>query len=101
MAGRLAHVGIDVAHVHGGPLREDADPARAERAGHFPALKIKLGGPRDLATLEAVRKVFAGPIRVDANTGWTRDDAVAILPELEKPLGQGGAGRFRLETPKP
>ena len=25
----------------------------------------------------------------------------AILPELEKPLGQGGAGRFRLETPRP
>jgi 23S rRNA (adenine2030-N6)-methyltransferase len=24
-----------------------------------------------------------------------------ILPELEKPLGQGGAGRFRLEAPKP
>jgi 23S rRNA (adenine2030-N6)-methyltransferase len=24
----------------------------------------------------------------------------AILPELEKPLGQGGAGRFRLETPR-
>jgi 23S rRNA (adenine2030-N6)-methyltransferase len=24
----------------------------------------------------------------------------AILPELEKPLGQGGAGRFRLEVPK-
>jgi 23S rRNA (adenine2030-N6)-methyltransferase len=23
-----------------------------------------------------------------------------ILPELEKPLGQGGAARFRLETPK-
>jgi 23S rRNA (adenine2030-N6)-methyltransferase len=25
----------------------------------------------------------------------------AILPELEKPLGLGGAGRFRLEMPKP
>ena len=25
----------------------------------------------------------------------------AILPELEKPLGRGGAGRYRLETPKP
>jgi 23S rRNA (adenine2030-N6)-methyltransferase len=25
----------------------------------------------------------------------------AILPELEKPLGQGGASRFRLEAPKP
>jgi 23S rRNA (adenine2030-N6)-methyltransferase len=24
-----------------------------------------------------------------------------ILPELEKPLGQGGAGRFRLDVPKP
>jgi len=24
-----------------------------------------------------------------------------ILPELEKPLGQGGAGRFRIEVPKP
>jgi 23S rRNA (adenine2030-N6)-methyltransferase len=25
----------------------------------------------------------------------------AILPELERPLGQGGPGRFRLEVPKP
>jgi 23S rRNA (adenine2030-N6)-methyltransferase len=25
----------------------------------------------------------------------------SILPELEKPLGQGGAGRFRLDMPKP
>jgi 23S rRNA (adenine2030-N6)-methyltransferase len=25
----------------------------------------------------------------------------AILPELEKPLGQGGAGRFKLEVPSP
>ena len=29
------------------------------------------------------------------------EELKAILPELEKPLGQGGAGRFRLETPKP
>jgi L-alanine-DL-glutamate epimerase-like enolase superfamily enzyme len=55
---------------------------RARRARRFPALKIKVGGPADLATLEAVRAVFDGPIRVDANTGWTREDAVAILPEL-------------------
>jgi 23S rRNA (adenine2030-N6)-methyltransferase len=25
----------------------------------------------------------------------------AILPELEKPLGQGGAARFRLEAVRP
>jgi L-Ala-D/L-Glu epimerase len=55
---------------------------RAKRAADFPALKIKVGGPADIATLRAVRDVYAGPIRVDANTGWTRDDAVALLPEL-------------------
>ena len=36
------------------------------------------------------------------NPPWTlQGELKAILPELEKPLGQGGAGRFRLETPKP
>jgi 23S rRNA (adenine2030-N6)-methyltransferase len=36
------------------------------------------------------------------NPPWTLlGELKAILPELEKPLGQGGAGRFRLETPKP
>jgi len=57
---------------------------RAARAAHFPALKIKVGGPSDLATLEAVRAVFGGPIRVDANTAWMLDDAVALLPDLER-----------------
>ena len=36
------------------------------------------------------------------NPTWTLQGAIkTILPELEKPLGQGGAGRFRLEVPKP
>ena len=55
---------------------------RAARAAHFPALKIKCGGPADLETLRAVREVFTGPIRVDANTGWTRADAETLLPAL-------------------
>jgi L-alanine-DL-glutamate epimerase-like enolase superfamily enzyme len=55
---------------------------RATRAARFPALKIKLGGPDDLATLDAVRGVFDGPIRVDANTGWTREGALELLPAL-------------------
>ncbi|HTS15127.1 MAG TPA: enolase C-terminal domain-like protein, partial [Candidatus Sulfotelmatobacter sp.] len=55
---------------------------RAARAGRFPALKIKLGGPRDLATLEAVRAVYGGPIRVDANTGWELADGERLVPEL-------------------
>lgn len=55
---------------------------RARRAGRFPALKIKVGGPADLATLEAVRAVYGGPIRVDANTGWTPAGAERLVPEL-------------------
>ena len=57
---------------------------RAVRAARFPALKIKVGGRADLATLEAVRAVYGGPLRVDANTGWQPDDAVVLLPELER-----------------
>jgi 23S rRNA (adenine2030-N6)-methyltransferase len=35
------------------------------------------------------------------NPPWTlQGELRTILPELEKPLGQGGAGRFRLETAK-
>jgi len=55
---------------------------RARRAGAFPALKIKMGGPADLATLRPVREVYEGPIRVDANTGWTPEVAVELLPGL-------------------
>jgi L-Ala-D/L-Glu epimerase / N-acetyl-D-glutamate racemase len=57
---------------------------RARRVAHFPALKIKVGGPADLETLEAVRAVFGGPLRVDANTGWEPEVAAAMLPELER-----------------
>ena len=55
---------------------------RARRAARFPALKIKVGGPSDLETLEAVRAVYGGPIRVDANTGWDRATADRLLPAL-------------------
>ena len=56
--------------------------ARAERANHFPALKIKVGGTQDLETLEAVRRVFAGPIRVDANTAWEPEAGAKLVPDL-------------------
>lgn len=92
LAGR--RLGLDLCDLVGTPhevpptdftigLDEPAIVAqRAARAAHFPALKIKLGGPQDLATLEAVRAVFAGPIRVDANTGWTLADGERLVPEL-------------------
>jgi len=56
--------------------------ARAERAAGFPALKIKVGGPRDVETLEAVRRVYGGRLRVDANTGWQPDEGARLVPDL-------------------
>lgn len=55
---------------------------RAARATDFPALKIKVGGPSDLETLEAVRGVYGGPLRVDANTGWDPEEGARLVPEL-------------------
>jgi L-Ala-D/L-Glu epimerase len=62
----------------------DVVAERARRAAHFPALKVKVGGPADLETLEAVRSVYTGPIRVDANTAWRPDAILPLLPELER-----------------
>ncbi len=55
---------------------------RAAAAAHFPALKVKVGGPHDLATVQAVRRRFDGPIRVDANTAWQPEEALRLLPAL-------------------
>lgn len=57
---------------------------RASRAAAFPSLKIKVGGPADIETLEAVRAVYSGPLRVDANTGWTPEQAARLIPELAR-----------------
>jgi L-alanine-DL-glutamate epimerase-like enolase superfamily enzyme len=63
----------------------DTPAVVAERAPRrdFPALKAA-GGAADVETLEAVRAVYDGPIRVDANTGWTPEGALALLPALER-----------------
>jgi L-alanine-DL-glutamate epimerase-like enolase superfamily enzyme len=55
---------------------------RALRLRHFPALKVKVGGVADLETLEAVREVYSGPIRVDANRGWRPEFAERMVPVL-------------------
>lgn len=47
-----------------------------------PVYKIKLGGMHDLEIIEAIRKETTAAIRVDANAGWTYDEAKEILPAL-------------------
>jgi len=57
---------------------------KVEEAADYPVLKIKLGGDRDEEVLRTIRAATDRPIRVDANAGWTRDRAVAILPVLKE-----------------
>ncbi|MGH2960598.1 MAG: mandelate racemase/muconate lactonizing enzyme family protein, partial [Solirubrobacterales bacterium] len=65
-----------------------AGSAGAWAARGFDTFKLKLGVGDDLRQVSAVRDAL-GPeavIRVDANGSWSRDDAIAILRELE-PVG--------------
>ncbi len=83
-------------------------PAKSRRATDALAQQVAGIAP----TSKVLRLEFsAAPQLADAaltsagllivNPPWTlATEMKAILPELEKPLGQGGAGRFRLEIAK-
>jgi L-Ala-D/L-Glu epimerase / N-acetyl-D-glutamate racemase len=60
----------------------DGTRDRARRARRYRALKVKVGGPDDLDRLRAVREESDAPVRVDANEGWTLEDARGLMPEL-------------------
>jgi len=55
---------------------------KVREAGEFEVLKVKMGTDDDRAVLEAVRDVTDRPLRVDANEGWTLDDALERLDWL-------------------
>ena len=65
----------------------------------WPIYKVKMGGRDDLQVLEALRVVTDAPFRVDANAGWSLDEALRLLPRLarlgvtlvEQPLAKGDA----------
>lgn len=57
---------------------------RARKLADHPALKIKVGFDGDVDAVAAIRTVFSGALRVDANEGWDEDDAIARLKELER-----------------
>lgn len=50
----------------------------------WPIYKIKLGTPEDIAIVEALRKHTDAVFRVDANAGWTLDEALEKIPVLAK-----------------
>ncbi|HUP20876.1 MAG TPA: dipeptide epimerase [Gemmatimonadota bacterium] len=57
--------------------------AKVEEAARWPILKIKMGFEGDVEVLERIRGMTGKPIRVDANEGWSRDQALARIPALE------------------
>jgi len=70
--------------------------AKVREAAAFPILKIKVGGPNDRATLEAIRRVTDKPLYVDANEGWTdRNQAIEMIRWME------GIGVVLIEQPLP
>lgn len=56
------------------------------KAKPWPIYKIKLGTPNDIEIIEALRKHTDAALRIDANAGWTLDEALHKIPVL-KDLG--------------
>jgi len=57
---------------------------RAAAVTDFKVLKIKIGTDHDDEVLSAIREVTDLPIRVDANIGWTKEQAVENINRLEQ-----------------
>lgn len=57
---------------------------KVEEAKDFPVLKIKVGFQNDIEILKEIRKITKAIFRVDANTGWTLDDAIQKLNLMEE-----------------
>lgn len=53
------------------------------QAKPWPIYKIKCGTTHDLEKIKALRKITNSPFRLDANAGWSLDQALEILPQLE------------------
>jgi len=49
----------------------------------WPIYKIKLGTPGDLRIMEALRASTDALFRVDANAGWSLEEALEIIPRLK------------------
>jgi L-Ala-D/L-Glu epimerase len=56
--------------------------ARATRLSSYPALKLKVGFEGDVDAVAAIREIYPGRIRIDANEGWSADQAVDRLGQL-------------------
>jgi len=56
---------------------------RIAEAKDYKILKVKMGSANDRQMIEMIRKHTDRPIRVDANEGWTREEALEKIQWLE------------------
>ena len=71
--------------------------AEQAKASGYPILKIKLGSEKDEQIIAAIRKTTDAKLFADVNAGWTREQALQIIPRLvdydleliEQPLAVG------------
>ena len=81
----------------------DETLAKVSDVRDHPILKVKLGKGAELETIEAIRSIYPGTIRVDANEGWTPEQTVTLLNEMakheiefcEQPIPAGTPERLR------
>lgn len=56
----------------------------ARQVGSYPVIKVKLGGDDDVACIAAIRAARPDArLRVDANAGWSAEEAVRYVAALE------------------
>jgi L-alanine-DL-glutamate epimerase-like enolase superfamily enzyme len=76
---------------------------KVREVGTHPIIKVKLGGGADIETIEAIRAIYTGTIRVDANEAWTPEQSVTNLNALarfeiefcEQPIPAGSPAKLR------
>ncbi len=73
----------------------DVMVAKLREAPGWPSYKVKLGTDRDVEIVRELRRHTAAPFRVDANGGWSADEAIAKSREL------AGLGVEFVEQPLP
>jgi L-alanine-DL-glutamate epimerase-like enolase superfamily enzyme len=69
----------------GEPAKMAADAVKIRQQG-YPAIKIKLGdnGQKDVERIRAIREAVGNdiPLRIDANQGWSVEEAISTLKAL-------------------
>jgi L-alanine-DL-glutamate epimerase-like enolase superfamily enzyme len=94
LAGKIAGLGISELLGCGGrelpptsvtvPIAGlDEMAARARSLADHPVLKLKVGFTGDVDAVRAVREVYRGVLRIDANEGWDAAGAIDKLSEME------------------